>query len=118
MSFGAYPFPGTTAYVFSRRRAGERDEHAEFVSSPLGPFTRALCAQPGKHIWLVGGGELTREFLNEDLIDDAIVSIHPVVLGAGRPLSPAPIRETRLQHVETLSFPSGLVQLHYQGLRS
>ena len=117
LSFGEYPYPRTAAYVFSRRRAGDRDEHAEFVGSPVGPFVRALCAQPGKDIWLVGGGELTREFLNEDLIDDYIVSVHPVVLGAGLALFPSPARETRLRHVKTLSFASGLVQLHYRGSR-
>lgn len=112
-SFGEYPYPGKAAVVFSRRRAGQRDSHARFVGDEIGPFMRALRAQPGKDIWLVGGGELVREFLAAELIDDFIVSIHPRVLGAGLPLFPAPCRETRLRHVKTIPFESGLVQLHY-----
>lgn len=114
LSFGEYPYPGASAYVFSRRRAGERDAHAQFTGDEAGAFMRRLQAQPGRDIWLVGGGELVREFLNAGLIDDFIVSVHPVVLGAGLPLFPSPARETPLRHVKTLSFESGLVQLHYQ----
>lgn len=117
LSFGEYPYPGKTAYVFSRRRAGSRDAHAEFIGAPVGPFMRRLQQQPGRDLWLVGGGELVREFVNDDLIDDFIVSVHPIVLGAGLPLFPAPCRETPLRHVKTVAFDSGLVQMHYQARR-
>jgi dihydrofolate reductase len=114
LSFGEYPYPGASTYVFSRRRAGERDAHVQFTGDEVGAFMRRLQAEPGRDIWLVGGGELVREFLNAELIDDFIVSVHPAVLGAGLPLFPSPARETWLRHVKTLSFESGLVQLHYQ----
>lgn len=116
LGFGEYPYPGRAAFVFSHRRAGERDAHAQFVAGPVGPFMRALCAQPGRDIWLVGGGQLVRAFLDAGLIDEFIVSVHPIVLGAGLPLFPAPVREIQLQHVRTMSFDSGLVQLHYRRL--
>jgi dihydrofolate reductase len=58
-----------------------------------------------------------RAFVDEDLIDDYIVSVHPIVLGAGRPLFPAPCRERALRHVKTIPFDSGLVQLHYEARR-
>jgi dihydrofolate reductase len=118
LSFGEYPYPGRAAYVFSRERAGGRDAHAQFVGEPVGAFMRRLRQQPGRDIWLVGGGQLVREFLNEGLIDDFIVSVHPIVLGAGLPLFPAPSRDTPLRHIKTIPFASGLVQLHYQAVRA
>ena len=114
LSFGEYPYPGRAAFVFSYTRAGTCDAHDELVGDPVGPFMRRLQCRPGKHTWLVGGGELVREFVDADLIDDVIVSVHPIVLGAGRPLFPSPCRELRLRHVKTIPFDSGLVQLHYQ----
>lgn len=113
LSFGDYPYPGKTAYVFSRRRDLSHPK-AQFINQPVGPFMQDLRQQQGRDIWLIGGGELTREFLNAGLIDDFIVSVHPIVLGAGLPLFPAPCRETRLRHVKTLPFDSGLVQMHYE----
>lgn len=74
LGFGEYPYPDKTAYAFSCRRAGTRDAHAEFVGGPVGPFMRRLQSLPGKGLWRVGGGELVREFVNEDLIDDFIIN--------------------------------------------
>lgn len=112
-TFGEFPYPGKAAYVFSRSR-DRTHPRAQFVAEPVGAFMRTLRAQPGLDIWLVGGGELVREFLNTGLVDDFIVSIHPIVLGAGLPLFPAPCGETRLRHVQTVPYPSGLVQIHYR----
>ncbi|WP_408898275.1 dihydrofolate reductase family protein [Nocardioides sp. R1-1] len=54
----------TTVYDDLRAAAGERD------------------------IWVVGGGDLAGQFADAGLLDEVIVSIAPVVLGAGRPLLP------------------------------
>jgi dihydrofolate reductase len=73
-----------------------------------------LRAQPGRDIWLVGGAKLAHEFLVADLIDEYIVSIHPVLLGSGIPLFPVNGRETVLRFEGARTFPSGLVQLRYE----
>jgi dihydrofolate reductase len=119
LGFGDYPYPGKDAYVFSRRSGHQPGPHrVQFVSEPVAGFVQALRAQPGRDLWLVGGGELTRAFLDEQLIDDFIISVHPRVLGAGLPLFPSPARETALRLVRTIPFESGLVQLHYQADRA
>ena len=91
-----------------------RDEHAEFVAGDVSAFVAGLRAQPGRDIWLVGGAQLAREFLAADLIDEYIVSIHPVLLGAGIPLFPVNGRETVLRFEGARTFQSGLVQLRYE----
>lgn len=53
-------------------------------------------------IWVVGGGDLAGQFLDHGLLDEVIVSIAPVTLGAGRPLLP---RRSGLRLLETV--PSG-----------
>jgi dihydrofolate reductase len=114
LALGPYPFSGKKAYVFSQSRAGTRDGHAEFVAGDVPAFVAGLRAQPGRDIWLVGGAKLAREFLAADLIDEHIVSIHPVLLGAGIPLFPVNGRETVLRFEGARTFPSGLVQLRYE----
>lgn len=48
-----------------------------------------LCAAAGDlDVWVVGGGDLAGQYADTGLLDEVIVSIAPVVLGAGRPLLP------------------------------
>lgn len=118
LSFGPpYVYQGKTSYVFSRTRAGAKDENAEFIAGSPKDFIRSLQAHAGKDIWLVGGAELVRDFLVDDLIDEFIISIHPVILGSGIPLFPAPGHELSLTLKDSISFESGLVQLRYDRTR-
>jgi dihydrofolate reductase len=112
LTFGEYPYPGKRAYVFTRTPRA-RDRHAQFVSGDVGAFVLHLKQQPGQRIWLVGGGEIIRECLSADLIDEFVISVHPVLLGAGLGLFPPGFgrRELVLQSVR--SFSSGLVQSTY-----
>ncbi len=53
-------------------------------------------AAAGKNVWLVGGGPLVAQFADAGLLDEVLVSIAPVTLGAGRPLLPRRV-ELRLE---------------------
>jgi dihydrofolate reductase len=46
------------------------------------------AAAGDKDVWVVGGGDLAGQFADAGLLDEVIVSVAPVVLGAGRPLLP------------------------------
>jgi len=52
-------------------------------------FIAKLRKRPGKDIWLMGGGELLRDFLKADLVDELHLGIVPVLLGKGIPLFPS-----------------------------
>jgi dihydrofolate reductase len=76
------------------------------------------CAsRPGGNIWLVGGAQTVREFMLRDLIDEYVISIHPVVLGGGISLFPAPLDTHWLKLERAESFASGLVQITYSARR-
>ena len=47
----------------------------EFVSQPIGAFAKRLREQAGKNIWMMGGGEIIASFLDEDAIDEFIISV-------------------------------------------
>ena len=110
-----YPYPGTAGYVFSRTRAGQRDENVEFVDgADVSQFITYLKETSDKNIWLIGGGLLIREFLRHDLIDKFIITVMPVILGEGIPLFPPPTPQIDLHLVESLSFANGMAQLTYR----
>jgi dihydrofolate reductase len=45
-----------------------------------------VAAAGGKNVWIVGGGDLVGQFADAGLLDQVIVYIAPVTLGAGAPL--------------------------------
>lgn len=73
--------------------------------------------QAGKDIWLYGGAKLITTFINLDLIDSYRVSVHPTVLGAGKPLFENLKGRLNLRLVDTNRFQSGVIQLIYEPVR-
>ena len=67
----------------------------EFTSGDVGPVHEQMAAAAGdRNIWIVGGGDLAGQFADARLLDEVIVMIAPVALGAGAPLLP---RQQELQ---------------------
>ena len=119
LSFGVdYPYPGTDGYVFSRSRAGQRDDNVQFVHFVDGADMAAFVGQlkdAGKgNIWLVGGGQLVREFLGLDLIDRFELFILPIALGEGIPMFPPPSPQLKLSLAGCRSYDNGMVWLTYR----
>ena len=84
-----------------------------FVRGDVVPVHRAMREAAGvKNIWLIGGGDLVGQFHDQGLLDEIIVTVAPVTLGAGKPLLPRAITTPPLQLVET-SVLGPFVQLHY-----
>ena len=59
------------------------------------------------------GGALIRSFLDENLIDELIVTVVGTILGGGMPLFAGTARRHPLTLVSATPYPSGLVQLRY-----
>jgi dihydrofolate reductase len=75
-----------------------------FVQGHVTPVHRAMTEAAGdKNIWLVGGGELVGQFFDEGLLDELLVHLAPVTLGAGAPLLPRRMssRELTLLNAES-----------------
>ena len=72
----------------------------------------ALKAQPGGDMAL-GGADIAAAFLRLGLVDQYRVYVHPVLLGAGKPLFPPSVSHIRLALEETRRFTNGVVLLRY-----
>ena len=100
-------------YVFSRTQAAGARDGVTFVNQEPATLVERLRREPGKHIWLMGGGELAREFLAADLVDEIDLGIVPVLLGAGIPLFPAGFPQREFTLVENKTYSRGLIALQY-----
>ena len=107
-------FPGMKTYVFSHLLPKGKQENVEIVSDSPETWVKAIRATEGKDIWLVGGGEMVREFLQKKLVNEIGISIHPRLLGDGVPLFAQPYPETELELTHSKAFPSGLLQVFYR----
>jgi dihydrofolate reductase len=72
-----------------------------------------LAGQNVRRVY-VDGGRLVQSFLREGLIVDMVITTVPVLIGSGRPLFGALIKDIDLRLVSSRSFPSGLVQSTYR----
>jgi len=98
--------------VFSKTQK-ETDQGAKFISDNLLEEIIALKRKPGKDIWLYGGASLITTLLNLGVIDEFRLSIHPVILGEGKPLFSEIKERVNLKLIESKAYASGVVQLIY-----
>src|ERR1700716_3903762 len=110
--------PGISNYVFSRRwKPGKRDGF-EVVTGSLTAFVKKLKRRPGKDIYLGGGGELCRSFLQEDLIDELFIGVGPILLGDGIPAFPSRFPQRNFKLTECKSYSNGSGGLRYARIRT
>jgi dihydrofolate reductase len=75
---------------------------------------RTLKAQPGKNMYVVGGATLVASLLNEGLIDELRLIVHPVALGKGKALFGGVNKRLSLDLVQAKSTESGRVIVTYR----
>ncbi len=98
-------------YVFSKTLT--KIDSGVLINDNIAEEINKLKSEPGKDIWLYGGASLITTFINLGLVDEYRLSVHPVILGAGKPLF-VDIKQRRgLKLVDTRRFSSGVVQLCY-----
>ena len=110
---GQTHYTGIKNYVFSRTRKESEIEELEYVSEDIESFVKDLRSRDGKDIWLVGGGDLIRQFLEKNLVDEIHMFVHPILLGKGLPLFLPFENQIKLELQQTKAFDNGVVQLTY-----
>ena len=110
--------PRMANYVISRRWKPGKREGFEVVSGSLTTFVRKLKRRKGKDIYLGGGGQLCRSFLQEDLVDELFIGLGPVLLGDGIPGFPGKFPQRDFKLTECKSYSNGSVALRYERVRT
>ena len=111
---GDYPYEGKKAYVFSSTETESTDPNVTFVTESVEEWLQRAKQKTGGTIWLIGGSKLVDECLQAGLVDEIMLSIHPILLGKGIPLFRGKQPETPLELVSSKAYQSGLVRLVYR----
>lgn len=108
--FGVWPYPGKPCRVFTRTLEGNAPPEVVLTAGEPRAVVAELAAAGHRRAWLVGGGELAGAFQRARLISEIVLSVMPVLLGAGVPLF-AGGAQGRVAVREARSYPGGVVQL-------
>jgi dihydrofolate reductase len=109
--------PKIKNYVFSRQLQEPLLRGFELVKEPIKSFMRQLRSQPGKNIWMMGGGEIIGAFLDQEEIDEFSIHMIPILIGEGIPLIKPQHRSIPLKLLLTKKFSDGVVHLNYRVLK-
>jgi len=85
-----------------------------FYTGNLSELVQELKTGSGKNIYCDGGAEIVNELLKNNLIDEFIISIIPVLVGNGTRLFKDNRPEQELELVNAKTFETGLTQMHYR----
>jgi dihydrofolate reductase len=117
MGGGDFSKSPMATYVFSGSLpAGKRDGVIFTRQSPAA-LVRQIRKKKGRNIWLMGGGELARDFLKADLVDELYIGMVPVLIGEGIPLFPPGFPQREFSLVENKTYSKGLIALKYKRKR-
>jgi dihydrofolate reductase len=104
-------FPGKTVLVSTHRPLPDSG-NVRFIGGDVCAALRQELLKPGKDVFLFGGGKLADSFIREDMVDEYILGIVPVILGAGRKLFYGGNAPLRLRLTECM-LDEGIAILRY-----
>lgn len=110
-----WPYEQPSWIFTSRTLPGVPGADIRFVSGDVAPVHAEMAAVAGeKNVWIAGGGELVGQFYDAGLLDELIIQIASVTLGAGAPLLPRRIDDPSLRLRSVQMCGEGFAELRYE----
>jgi dihydrofolate reductase len=110
---GIEGFPKMKEYIFSNT-LDVVPSGKMLIRGNIEEQVQQIRQEKGKDIWLFGGAKLTTALMNLKLVDELWLSVHPIILGSGKPLFVNINDRIQLTHFETKTYSTGLVSLKYK----
>jgi dihydrofolate reductase len=107
------PYPWLETYVFSRTLRESPNPRVKLVAEDALGVVRRLKEQEGRDLYLCGGGAFATQLLDAGLVDEVLLKLNPVLLGAGIALSPSLRAVTHLELRSTKVYRNGVLLLQY-----
>jgi len=109
-----YPHPDKDSYIITRTPRPDQGRIRYYTGNMRDLIRHLKLDDKGKNIFVDGGAEVIDVLLKENLIDEFIISIIPILLGDGIRLFKDNRPELQLTLVQSKCYETGLVQLHYK----
>lgn len=110
-----WPYAQPTWVFSSRALPPVPGADIRFARGDVRPVHAEMAAaSAGKNVWIVGGGELVGQFYDHGLLDELIIQVGSVTLGAGKPLLPRTITSPPLRLLSVRAVGTGFAELHYE----
>ena len=116
LGFPEWPYGDKLVIVLSSGKvdlSGVRGGRVELMGGAPGEIIAKLRTRGLKHVYLDGGVTI-QQFLREGCVDRLTITRVPVLIGDGIPLFGAVPRDTKLRHISTHAYASGLVKTEYE----
>ncbi len=104
--------PKFKEYIFSTT-LDKVKEGATLIKEDVKAEVEKTKKEKGKDIWLFGGAGLTTSLMNLGLVDELSLAVHPIILGAGKPLFSNITKRRHLKLIDSKTYLSGLAALTY-----
>lgn len=112
LGFGDWAYPNKMSYVLTSQNLSTTRSDVCFTSS-IDEVVETAENEGYRRVWLVGGGKVASSFIQKGLVDEYIIVMIPMLLGAGISLYQS-VPELKLDLVNLKSYSSGAAELHYK----
>lgn len=112
LSFGTWPYSGKTVFVFTSQPQESIHKDIIFFTGDIEEFYQTLSKENVKTLWLVGGSHLLDSFLQAGKVDEAIVTVFPITLQSGIPLT-----IHNMDKVNHIEYSNNIYQSHFKASR-
>src|SRR5262245_2665098 len=101
-------------YVISHQKNLKLGKNTHLYSRDLKELIKKIKAETEKDIWLFGGGDLTTQFINLNLVDELGIAIVPVLIGGDVPFFDNVVEQKNLMLLESKTYEkSGMISITY-----
>ncbi|HVF17414.1 MAG TPA: dihydrofolate reductase family protein [Steroidobacteraceae bacterium] len=115
----AWPYTQPTWIFSSRELPTIEGADIRFVKGDVQHVHAQMRAAAGtKNIWIVGGGDLAGQFHDAGLLDELIIQVGSVTLGAGKPVFPRRVLSPALRLLSVHQIGPGMAELRYEVQRA
>jgi dihydrofolate reductase len=116
LGFGDWVYPDKPSYILTSRNLSTVRTDIFFVKGGIEEVINEINQKGYQRVWVIGGGKVASAFMQRNLVDEYIITIIPMILGAGISLYQF-VPELKLDLIDAKSDSSGMVELYYRKLR-
>jgi dihydrofolate reductase len=111
--YGAF-MNNTTKYVASKTLRKTEWQNSTLLNGDVAEAVAKLKQEAGKDIYVLGSGNLSQTLMRENLIDEYVLMIYPIVLGSGKHLFQQDSAKQDLELVKSKIGKKGVLVLNYK----